>query len=477
MAEVFKARAYGAHGFKKVVVVKRILPDMASSQEFRELFINEAKTTVHVSHANIVSVLDLGEIGEELFIALEHVNGVDLSELLKAQREKGYSLSLGSHLHVAIETLKGLHHAHTHFDEVLVHRDVSPSNILVSMAGEVKISDFGIATAATNTRTNVDDGWIMGKVRYMAPEQIANEPLDARTDVYAMGVVLYQMLAGRQPFAGGTDRDVVERIREQLFEPIHEVVPDIPPRLADIVSTAMALDPDDRFDTAQGLRDALADFAYDNGIRPDGRELAGAVREYVQTRRPEKAPEEKSIFERLGPLIADEVSEEGVTSFRKALASETKRVDVPDPLLAQPDELAEEAGSKPSLWPTPDDMPPPSRRGRWAVIGGVLLVLGVAGVAAPRLLDKPDDPVIVEVSPNATVPVSTAAPDAELGSLDIDVSPWAEIFIDGTSVGMTPIEGFELLPGPHEITYLKPDKTRKTIRVQIRAGHRSSLNL
>ena len=169
MAEVFLAKAYGAHGFEKTLAIKRILPELARDPEFEERFIAEAKVAVRLSHTNVVQVFDFGRFAGSLFIAMEYVDGLDLAALLRRLRDRGMKMPVAAAFQIAIELSRGLDFAHTHG---VVHRDVSPSNILLSKAGEVKIADFGIAVAAQPGKT-VAAGRrkVMGKWRYMSPEQ------------------------------------------------------------------------------------------------------------------------------------------------------------------------------------------------------------------------------------------------------------------------------------------------------------------
>src|SRR4051812_36632092 len=179
MAEVFLAKAYGAHGFEKTLAIKRILPELARDAEFEARFIAEAKVAVRLSHANVVQVLDFGRIGESLFIAMEYVDGLDLAAMLRKFKEEKRLVPLPAAFHVAIEIVRALDFAHQHN---VVHRDVSPSNVLVSRAGEVKIADFGIAVAAAPHKgaTTAGPKRVMGKWRYMSPEQTRGDTLDTR---------------------------------------------------------------------------------------------------------------------------------------------------------------------------------------------------------------------------------------------------------------------------------------------------------
>ena len=187
MAEVFLAKAYGAHGFEKTLAIKRILPELARDPEFEARFIAEAKVAVRLSHANVVQVFDFGRIAESLFIAMEYVDGLDLAALLRKHKDEGKLVPLPAAFHIAIEIVRGLDFAHQHN---VVHRDVSPSNTLLSRAGEVKIADFGIAIAASPHRgggTGTGPRKVMGKWRYMSPEQARGDTLDTRSGDLTVG--------------------------------------------------------------------------------------------------------------------------------------------------------------------------------------------------------------------------------------------------------------------------------------------------
>ena len=212
MAEVFRAKAFGAHGFEKVLAIKRILPALARDPEFENRFIAEAKLAVTLSHANIVQVLDFGRFGGSLYIAMEYVDGPDLAALLKAYAERKQRISVGAAMHVAMELAKGLDFAHR---RGVVHHDVSPSNILLSRAGEVKVADFGIAQAAAEAeRSQRGARRIMGKWRYMSPEQTRGEKLDTRSDLFSAGVVMFELLTGERLFPGDDIETIVGHIRQ-----------------------------------------------------------------------------------------------------------------------------------------------------------------------------------------------------------------------------------------------------------------------
>ncbi len=282
MAEVFKAKSHGVEGFEKVLVIKRILPELSRNPQFVEMFINEAKIAVSLSHANIVQVFDLGKADDTYFIAMEYVAGYDLATILRRGRRFGRPLPPELVVFVASELAKGLDYAHRRRDANMkplniVHRDVSPQNVLISFEGEVKLTDFGIAKARTIVRDETEAGVLKGKYAYMAPEQATGAPVDARTDLYALGVVLYESLAGKNPFEHDSAYETIRRVREGDVRRLHKAVSELSPELADIVERAMARDPAQRHANAGRLYEELVQFLYSSGRRVGGHDLASYV--------------------------------------------------------------------------------------------------------------------------------------------------------------------------------------------------------
>ncbi len=269
MAEIFKARYPVAAGISKSVVIKRILPAYAANKQFIQMFTNEARIVMGLSHGNIAQVFDFGEIDGDWFIAMEYVDGQPLSKLIKRARTVGIqSIPTSFAVLIAIEMLKGLHYAHTRLDETgkplkIVHRDVSPQNVLISFEGQVKLVDFGIAKAKTAGREETESGAVKGKYSYFSPEQARGKELDARTDVFAAGIVLYEMLCGQLPFQGKMI-DTMSRIVRGQFTPPRVMNPDITPALEQIILTAMALDKEKRYQTAEAFQSALSSYLYQN---------------------------------------------------------------------------------------------------------------------------------------------------------------------------------------------------------------------
>ena len=260
MAEVFRAKRTGVEGFEKVVAVKRILPHLSDNKEFVDMFINEAKMVAGLTHPNIVQIFDLGKIDRTYFIAMEYVHGHDLRTIMRRAREKGLRIPLDLGLLIVSRVCSALEYAHRKKDErgvpmQIVHRDVSPQNILISFEGDVKLTDFGIAKAATKA-TITDSGALRGKLLYMSPEQAWGKPMDRRSDVFSLGIVFYEMVTDQKPFLASSERSILETVRECAVVPPSQVNPRIPEKLEKVVMKALARDVEERYqDAAEMYRD------------------------------------------------------------------------------------------------------------------------------------------------------------------------------------------------------------------------------
>jgi eukaryotic-like serine/threonine-protein kinase len=273
MAEVFRAKAYGAHGFEKTLAIKRILPDFAEDPEFEQRFIREAKLAVQLAHANIVQVFDFGRFGGELFIAMEYVDGLDLAALMRLLRQRGAQVSLGAALHIAIELAKGLDYAHK---RGVVHRDVSPSNLLLSRSGEVKIADFGIAHAQVDS--NSDEGRrIMGKWRYMSPEQARGQEITAQSDLFSAGAVIHEVLTGQKLFPGDDAGQVLENIEHMVIPAVSSLREGVPDRVDEVIGSVLQRRRDDRPQRAAEVQRALTEISYEHGLVASALDVAEVV--------------------------------------------------------------------------------------------------------------------------------------------------------------------------------------------------------
>jgi serine/threonine-protein kinase len=264
------------------VAIKRIKEDVAMDEKFRSMFVEEARVSAQLVHPNIVQIYDFGDDGGRYFLVMEWVDGLALSRFLSTLNELNNLPPWHIIAAVAIEAAKGLSAAHERLDEYgnpspIFHRDVTPQNILLGLNGTVKLTDFGLARATDRARMTAPD-IIKGKVGYLAPEMTQAKPASARTDIYALGVVLWQALAGRKLFEGKDDIEIFIAASRGDIPPIHEVRPDVPQRFAAIVERALARDPDDRFQSALQLQRVIAKLLRDIPDAPDAKLIARSVR-------------------------------------------------------------------------------------------------------------------------------------------------------------------------------------------------------
>ena len=260
MAEVFRAKRKGVEGFEKVVAVKRILSHLSSNKDFIDMFVDEAKMVASLSHPNIAQIFDLGKIDDSYYIAMEFVEGRDLRTILSRARNRGTHLGVDLAALIAAKVGAALEYAHRHRDDDgndlrIVHRDVSPQNILVSTEGEVKLVDFGIARAATKA-SHTDSGSLRGKLLYMSPEQAWGKALDNRSDIFSLGGVFFEALTGHPLFSGNSEMSILERVREARVLTPSSLNPAVPIELEAVVTRALQRDPDERYqDAAEMLLD------------------------------------------------------------------------------------------------------------------------------------------------------------------------------------------------------------------------------
>jgi serine/threonine protein kinase len=263
MAEVFLAKQVGIGGFEKPVALKRIQRKLLETRhQAIELFLNEAKIAGRLTHPNIVQVLDVGEVGGALYLAMEYVHGKDLRNVIKKLQQNRTIMPLGEACYVVREVALALHHAYWSADMTgqrlaVVHRDVSPQNIIMSFDGTVKLLDFGVAVSAVTEQAQT---MIVGKWLYMSPETTTNDQVDHRSDLFSLGVVLYLLCSGYMPFTGREPREIVKKIRGGQYKPLQEIVA-VPERLAQLVARMLAPNPDDRPQRGQEVADELAEIA------------------------------------------------------------------------------------------------------------------------------------------------------------------------------------------------------------------------
>jgi hypothetical protein len=394
MAEIFLARQHGVEGFHRPVVLKRILSAFSADPQFRNMFIDEAHISMSLSHGNIVPVLDAGMAGERMFLALELVEGWDLGVIIARAQAAGpehpWPPSLA--LFVAAQICRGLAYAHAKLGPDgrplgIVHRDVSPANILLSEQGEVKLTDFGIAKAERK-REKTAAGVIKGKIGFMSPEQARGQTLDARADLFSVGAVLYLMLTGRKPFEGSSDLESLMRAQKADYVSPESLNPYLSPDATAIVNRAMRREVAARYQTADQmlldlervlreryhsagqteLKAWLGELARRDGQQPMGRVLAGATGDAGGRADPEHPDAARPMFiDRAGDLSA-------------GTSVELSDLDVPLPPVPPPTPPAPSGPSATSRRPLPAPLADASARRR--VPGPVHPPAGAAASAA-----------------------------------------------------------------------------------------------
>jgi serine/threonine-protein kinase len=538
MGEVFRARATGPHGFEKTLAVKRVLPELACDEEFVARFVRESKLAVTLSHANIVQVFDLGRADEDLFLVMEYVHGTDLARLLQAARSAGRRLPIGVALLIVAEAAQGLAYAHGRYDLLghsnhggtghvgVIHCDISPSNLLLSYAGEVKLTDFGVAQLVDHTRrTPAQAQHVMGKWRYMAPEQIRGEPVDGRTDLYALGVVLYEILSGQRAFGGDGVKLTCDQVLAGSAPRIRTLRPEVPEALDHLIAQVMSVDARERPADARVFLTQIAEIQRTLDDRITTLDLGALVRELVPP--PPDTERRGGLSALVQPFVVEPTGDRGpqVVRRRRPAAS----------FIAQTDPTGSGAitqwlpASNPALPGMPLDgfgsLALIEKRFRWRIgaslLGLMLVVLGIGLFTGLRLRQterEPGDRATREKGPAA--PASLAAPatgtqsprpfapasslpplieqipqelsrmladrDARLsagdlaprtqgragqavrkqnpGYLDIYVEPWANVTIDGRALLQpTPLKQIQVRTGVHHLLLSNPvlKKTRE----------------
>lgn len=310
MAEVFRGKATSIEGFEKQVAIKRVLPHLAKNQKFVNMFLDEAKLSLYLDHANIVSVFDLGRAGHTYFIVMEYIDGPNLKKVIEWFTRQGEFLPVELAAYIVIEMCKGLEYAHNKADPAgvplhIVHRDISPPNVLVSRDGEVKLTDFGLAKAQSQIEVT-DPGVVKGKFGYLSPEAAHGHQVDLRTDVFAVGIVLWELLAGRRLFQGKNDLETLQFVRDADIPRLREFQAGVPRELEDIARKALDQSPDRRYSSAREMGTAVSRFLARHGLAVTSYDLANVVKRVAEndTTPPEQAEQRKVM----STVIQDEIN-------------------------------------------------------------------------------------------------------------------------------------------------------------------------
>ncbi len=478
MAEVFKAKLAGAAGTEKLVCIKRILPHLSKNQDFLSLFIKEAKVALPLTHGNITQVFDFGEEAGVYYLAMEYIAGQNLHEVLKRVRETGGLIEIGASLHIASEVCKGLQYAHSYVDGAgqkheVVHRDVTPHNILLSYNGEVKLTDFGIALAATKLGGGSDDGVVRGKACYLSPEQADGHPGMPQSDVFSLGAVLYEMLTGLRLFEADTEAETLRRVRELEVEPPSRYNGAVDESVDAVVMRALSRDPQKRFARAGEMQVELAQVQHRRHPDFTAATLAQALKDLFAW--------ELSQLESAGAAS---------DPTRDRLLFQLSRAGVKVDTSASTSELLELGtvaigGVKPP--------PPPAalRRRRQILVAAALgILLGGAVFLGIRLRPgqgsgdaEEDEPALAFAASEETtdhlMPVSAKpaptppskkdikeavrekrkkAAAAGMGFVSLNSWPWSVVYLDGKRLpGNTPIFGFRVPAGRHQLRFVNPE--------------------
>jgi serine/threonine-protein kinase len=546
MAEVYLARQSGPEGFEKVCVVKRMLPHLNDDQTFVGMFLDEAQLAARLTHPNIAQIFDFGRDEDEdaYYLAMEYVPGANLHRVIDDHARRHAAIALGPAVKMVALACAGLGFAHNAVDESgaplhIIHRDVSPHNIMLSKNGDIKLIDFGIAKANVGNHAT-KAGTLKGKYAYMAPEQIRGQPLDHRTDIYAMGLVLYELLAGRPAIVGDSEATLMGAAARRDFTPIQTLRPDVPQKVRDVLERATALALTDRYGSAVEMSDELEDFLVHSGTRVRNSELAslltastnvtavtpgtpiGASPAFATPAKTEITPDRSKPVETQPDRLK---RVETQPDARKTLDGKPAW---PDALAATQDEVTAPQGApvKPSasrvpavlaiglvmlaamatavvVWKAhaPEEsvlVPPPPARAAPVTAAAEHPAPAEPEKPAPKPADPAPAPVAAasptaaaepaghpkstgtkkpkeghaEKSPPAGAPApargekspAPAATPPAKGTVVFRVLPYAEVFRDGQSLGVTPLKPLELEPGKYSFKFVCADTKKSDAR-------------
>lgn len=414
MAEVLLARSIGIKGFERFVVLKRILVQNENEHSV-DMFLDEARLVAGLHHRNIVQVHDIGEEEGKYFFAMEYVHGEDVRALLRAVKDKKQQIPFDRVLTIVTAAATGLHYAHEQRGPDgkplgIVHRDISPGNILIGFDGGVKVVDFGIAKTESQTE-NTHAGEMKGKIGYMSPEQCRGQEIDRRTDVFMLGIVLYELCTVRRLFKGETKFDTMSAIVEGAVPPPSKFRKDLPEELEKIILKALAVDPGDRYQTADDLRMVLEAFALRSQLQISSTRLSDFMKDLFGER---PLP---WLVEELPPMPSPEMLRARASS--PAIGQDVRRDSSPA-ITPPPADGETGSGMTPMAWQTPSGVVG-KPRWFWPVIGGSV-VATAAVLIALAFSNKPQSPPAASVEKPATAVPATPA-DAGVAEPHIAAAP------------------------------------------------------
>ncbi|MBK7865022.1 MAG: serine/threonine protein kinase [Archangiaceae bacterium] len=499
MAELFLARITGEAGFEKTCVVKRVLPHLAASSEFVEMFLDEARTAARLDHPGIVQIFDLGREGDDYFIAMEYLAGEDLFAVFNRAAELGEPVPVEIALRLIASAAEALHSAHTHRRDDgtelgIVHRDISLSNLMLTYRGAVKVLDFGIARAADRVQ-RTSPGRVRGKVGYMSPEQTLGQSLDRRTDVWALGVCLYELLTSERLFPGRAFEEVAARIRTVDVPPPSLRRRDVPAAVDTAVLRALARDPEARFSTAQQLAEELERQVA--GTTPTAH-LGRYLRHLFGDERAERQLRLSSAAEPSHRPPTLDLAAEGATETVSQTAPQLEAAHPEAPRARAPRRWWPGAAAALLLaaalagaWVGRDrlaavkpeavaPLPEVAQQGA-PPVEPTQTALAPAPAAPQEQVERPPAapaPVARAVRPRPPRPAAAREPRAvELGSLTLVTAPFAVASVAGRELGTTPLFRSPLPAGTWTLELKESAGTVHRLPVTIRAGDDTALRL
>ncbi|MCY1018119.1 serine/threonine-protein kinase [Pyxidicoccus sp. MSG2] len=510
MAEVFLAKAEGPGGFEKTLVLKRILPHLVEDASFVEMFLGEARLVAGLNHPHIVQIFDFGEADGTYFLAMEYIDGPNLRRWQRQAASLGMSLPPAICARVVAAAAEGLAFAHDFKDPAsgkplgLIHRDVSPDNILVSRQGAVKVVDFGIAKVA-GQKHRTQTGIVKGKVAYMPPEQVTAETLDRRVDVYALGVVLYELLTGRLPFEAANELGMMQAIVSGTAVPATRYRPDLPRVLQSILATALAKDREARYPDCRALQADLDRFVMSAGVPVGAYQIAQLVEQVVDGVGAQAAPTPATSPRR--PDGADDATVVRSRGPRKLLPAAAVAGAVllvggggyllfgrtPGPVLPRPLPEAVVAGTAAGAKSGEVASELVDAGAHEPPVAQAIAAAGEGQGTPDASVESPadDDMAAPGVGgPQAAAPQQNAASTPErksgpsravkgnLGTLEFRIRPYATVYLDGKKVGETPFEAIDVREGLYVVTAVNPKLGKKVTRsIEVKAGEANVFKL